>query len=61
MDTKIAARLNALREANANSSIEGITMSDADFSCLLERACKPVSDEDFVEREVALWREKWAA
>ena len=57
--TQIEARLHTLQEARANCALEGVSMGDDAFAALLQRARAQVSNEEFVRREVALWKMMW--
>lgn len=59
MQNCINTRLNTLREAHANCLIESMDMGAGTLAAMLERASAPISDEEFVQREHALWLAKW--
>ena len=60
MQNCINTRLAALREAHANCLIESMDMGAGTLAAMLERASAPISDEEFVRREHALWLQRWA-
>ena len=59
MQNCINTRLAALREAHANCLIESMDMGADTLAAMLERASAPISNEEFVQREHALWLAKW--
>lgn len=59
MQNCVNTRLNTLREAHANCLIERMDMGAGTLAAMLERASAPISDEEFVQREHALWLAKW--
>ncbi|MBR6976675.1 MAG: hypothetical protein IKH84_07225 [Ottowia sp.] len=59
MQNCINTRLATLREAHANCLIESMDMGADTLAAMLERASAPISNEEFVQREHALWLAKW--
>ena len=59
MQSRINTRLDTLREAHANCLIESMDMGAGTLAAMLERASAPISDEECVRREHALWLAKW--
>ena len=59
MQSRINTRLDTLREAHANCLIESMDMGADTLAAMLGRASAPISDEEFVQREHALWLAKW--
>ena len=59
MQNCINTRLATLREAHANCLIESMDMGADTLAAMLERASAPISNEEFVQRENALWLAKW--
>jgi hypothetical protein len=59
MQTVIAARIEALTEAHANNLIEGLDVGEDILAATLERAREPISDDEFVRREMELVRARY--
>lgn len=59
MQTIIERRIKGLENANANNLLEGIDIGEEAFQAILQRAKQPISDEEFVRRETALWDQKY--
>ncbi len=53
MKNTIEKRIDKLKEARANNMLEGLHINADEFDKLLERAREPISDNEFVEKEVA--------
>lgn len=54
MQAVIAARIEALTEAHANNLIEGLDIGEDILSATIERARQPISNDEFVRREMEL-------
>jgi DNA-directed RNA polymerase sigma subunit (sigma70/sigma32) len=61
MRAVIAIRVENIRQAHANNLIENMDMGVDALNAMLERAREPISDEEFVRREEALWLERHQA
>ena len=54
MQAVIEKRIEALTEAHANNLIEGLDMGDDVLAAKIERARQPISNDEFVRREVEI-------
>lgn len=51
MDKIIEKRIKAIKEIHASNRIEGV-VDEAEHLAILERAKEPISNEEFVEKEL---------
>jgi|SRR6218665_2426491 len=58
MQEIVAARIEAIRQAHANNLIENMDMGADVLEAILQRACEPISNEEFTRREKALWLQR---
>jgi hypothetical protein len=59
MQAVIAARIEALTEAHANNLIEGLDVGEEILAATVERARQPISNNEFVRREMELVRARY--
>ena len=59
MQAIIDARVEAIRQAHANSLISNLDMGEEVFQAMLQRAREPVSNEEFTRREEALMMQRY--
>lgn len=59
MQVTINKRIKSLLNAHANNLLEGVDIGDGMLRAILQRAKKPITDEEFVRQEVALWEQRY--
>ncbi|HDX1111706.1 TPA: hypothetical protein RNX49_002269 [Pasteurella multocida] len=58
IDTIIKKRIKAIKEIHASNRIEGI-VDEEEHLAILERAKEPISNEEFVEKELVRFYAKY--
>lgn len=59
MQTIIASRIKSIRQSHANNLIEGMDMGADALEGMIQHAREPISDEEFVAREVAMIQQRY--